>query len=272
MRDILPKLIDLCEDAVPPHVAFDVYWGCRSLDDGLAAKAALVMAERARGDDARRRWRIHAAQELAQQGDESLLDEVLVEAGEHAEAWALLSYLYAALERWDDANGAAKKAVELDPTNREALSAIEEAHVRQGEVDAAIECAERLMELHPYEHVGPERLGALRGKRLEVDDALAHSHRAVDAAPFCHNAHWSRALAHFAAGDLELAAVHARRSLALEEPDDEDAGNDCLMILRAIEGDADGVRRCLDKLHESQPEAVFAEYKAKLVAVAGRSR
>lgn len=265
-KEALPRVRALCADGVPRHLAFDVYWGAASLDHALAGDAAAVYGESRGGSMT---WRIRAAAERAHVGDDAELAAVRdAVADDDAESWAQLSYGYVSLKRFDEANAAAERAYAIDDTNQEALSALEDARVRQGDVDAAIACARRLAELYPYEHVGPERLGALLARKLErLDEALSHSHRAVDAAPFCHNAHWSRALALFATDDLEGAARHAERSLGLHDVDAQDEPNGSLMIRYALAGDVERLDRCLERQRERQPD-VFAAYDAKLREVA----
>jgi hypothetical protein len=78
-----------------------------------------------------------------------------------------------------------------------------------------------------------------------------------------------RAVALFVAGDFAGAFGHARRSLALHEPEEEDEASDALMIVRASKGYVEGVRRCLAKLDRREPPGLFAEYRAYLLKVAG---
>jgi len=264
-KEALPRVRELCADGVPKHLAFDVYWGASSLDHALAGDAAAVYAESSGGSMT---WRIRAAAERAHVDDAELIAVREAVADDDAESWAQLSYAYVSLKRFDEANAAAERAYAIDDANQEALSALEDARVRQGDVDAAIACAQRLAELYPYEHVGPERLGALLARKLErLEEALTHSHRAVDAAPFCHNAHWSRALALFATDDLEGAARHAERSLGLHDADADDDPNGSLMIRYALAGELERLDRCLQRQRERQPD-VFAAFDAKLREVA----
>lgn len=269
-HEALPRMRRMCEgDDVPRHLAFDVYWACRSIDHDLAARAALVVAASEDQPARRLEWEIHAAKERAELGDDALLESVRARV-DSAEGWANLAYAYEGLRRFDAADEAADRAFAMDPHDREALSAMQEAWVRRGDLERSIECATRLSELYPYEHQGPERLGALLGKSFELEPALELSERAVTSAPFCHNAHWSRAVTLFAAGDLVGAETHARRALALDEPLEADPGNDCVMILRALAGDAEGLDRCLARLEASEPVSIFADFKARLRDVARR--
>lgn len=268
VREAMPRLRALCEDGVPAHLAWDVYWATRSIDHRLAGDAAALEAERA-GAGKRMTWRIRAAAERAQLGEDRDLDAVRAAMSESANDWAQLSYAYAALDRYADANEAAERAVAIDDTDEDALAAMEESWVRKGELEQAIACARRLAAIHPYQHIGPERLGALLARAMrELDEALRCSHHAVDAAPFCHNAHWSRALALFATGDLEGAGRHAERSLALHEPDGDDDPDGALVVRYALAGQADHLERCLERQARRQPPALFAAFDAELRRVA----
>ncbi len=269
VRDVLPRLRELCADGVPEGLGWQVYWALYRIDHPLAAEGAMQVAEQKEGI-ARTEWRIHAAAQRAHGGDETLLEAVRGELAESAQAWASFSFGLDELRRWREADAAAIRAFELDDTLKDALSAMEETWTRRGDVEKAIECARRLTELYPHEHVGPERLGALLARRLEVEEALRCSHRAVDAAPFCHNAHWSRALALFAADDLDGARLHASRCLALHEPPTEDDGNDSLMVLYAIDREPEKLDACFLQLYQRQPEGIFAAFEDKLRAVARR--
>ena len=269
MREAEPRLRELSAGGVPSHLAWDAYWGIRSIDSALAAEAASCVAAQQKGQQAII-WRLRAAGARAKGGDDAELRALEAELDESAESFAQLAYCYEHLHRYEEANRAAERAYALDDTHLEALSAMEGVWVRRGDLAAAIACARRLIELHPYEHVGPERLAMLLAQSLEVEEALACSHRAVDAAPFCHNAHWARSAALFAADELEGAERHARRVLALEEADAEDDANGALMLLHALEGRADALERCLASTYRQRPD-VFPAFDAKLRALA-RSR
>jgi tetratricopeptide (TPR) repeat protein len=249
-------------------VAWEIYWGCRSLDHRLAAEAAATIAEHEEDPREELEWLINEAQHRAHIGDAAPLESLRARAGEQAQAWAHLSWAYSDLKRYPEANEAAQRAFSLDPEDRLALTVMEETHVRLNRPEEALRCAFRLKELHPYEHQGPERLGILLAKLFRVEEALQFSMQAVDAAPFCHISHRSRAVALFMAGQHELAEQHARQALSLEEPEEEDAGDDSLIVLRALSGDVDGLQRCLESLEQEEPPEIFAEFKQHLREVA----
>ncbi len=268
VRDGLDRIRELCDGGVPDHLAWEVYWSLRSIDHELAGEAAESYARKLDDPEEALLWRIKGAGKRAHGGDEAGLLQVRQEAGEGAAAWAELSWVYEDLKRYDEASDAARRAHQLDPEDKDALTAMEGAHVRANQLDDALRCARQLAELYPYEHQGPERLGILLAKTGSTDEALEQSLRALDAAPFCHISHRSRAVALFCAGEHEQAEQHARRAVMLDEPDEEDAGDDSLMVVRAVTGDADGVERCLATLARQEPPEAFADYKATLLEVA----
>ena len=272
VRDGLDRIRQLCEGGVPDHLAWEVYWSLRSIDHDLAAEAADSYARQLDDAEEALLWRIKAAGKRAHGGDEAGLLQVRQEAGERAAAWAELSWVYEDLKRYEEASEAARQAHALDPEDKEALTAMEEAHVRANQLDDALRCARRLAELYPYEHQGPERLGILLAKMGSAEEALEQSLRALDAAPFCHISHRSHAVALFCDGQYEQAEQHARRSLILDELDEEDAGDDSLMVLRAVTGDAAGLDRCMATLAKQEPPEAFADYKATLIKVAKERR
>ncbi|MBX3269550.1 MAG: tetratricopeptide repeat protein [Sandaracinaceae bacterium] len=269
IRDALPRLRELSREAVPPHLAWSTYWGVRSLEPALAADAADALARTAR-ENMVATWRLRAAGARAKTGAHADLDAVRDTLGDDPELWAQLAYAYEAVHRYDDANAAAERALALDDTHMEALGAMEGAYVRRGDVAAAIRCAERLVELYPYEHIGPERLGTILALSLDAERALPLTHRAVDAAPFCHNAHWSRAAALFAAGDLAGAERHVERTLALDPPTEEIDAIDALAMRYALAGDAARLEACLERLHRARPAALFAGFDDALRELARR--
>jgi len=249
MREIHDWIRARCPgNAPPPELAFDVYYGLDPLDRPLAAEAARVLAERAEAsgevDDALE-WRVNEARLRALLGNLQPLTQLRETMAERADGWARLAWAYASLHDYHSANHCAERAFAIAPERADSLTVMLETHDRRGDHEAAFRCAQRLYELFPYEHRGPERLAELHAKRLDVEAALAHSAHAADAAPFCHIAVTSRALALFVAGDYQEAARHAERALMLDEPDEPDAAKDALWVLRAIQRDQAGLERCL---------------------------
>ena len=268
VRELLDWVRERSRKGIPKHLAWNIYWGMRSIDHDLASRAAIKESESETDPDERLEWMIRAAGERAQTGDNSLLEKVQTELGNSSAAWAVLSDELEDLKRYDEANAAAERALALDDKSMTALRAMQGTALRRGDLAAAMGFARRARELHPYEHVGDERLGLLYGKQLEIEPALAHSLRAISIAPFCHVAQQSRAVALFVAGDFAGAERHARRSITIEEPKESDAGNDGLILVRALTGDVEGLERCLKTLEAEEPLSLFPRYFAALRAKA----
>ncbi len=253
-----------CQAGVPAHLAFEVYYAFRSQDRALAALAADV---RARGMDSagdKLEWEIIAASLRAKLGDGARLEALAASMPNHGGAWAELADAYTLCNRFAEANAAAARAFELEPTNGSAFTAYIAALSRQNRLDEARACAEGYAAARPWEHQGPERLGILFGKLGEVDAALVQSARAVDAAPYCHVSQQSRALALLAAGDLAGALDFARQA-AGNEPSaaDADGDDDDDLLIAALTGDAANLERGLAALEVSHPGA-FPAYRARL--------
>lgn len=271
-REILTTLRERCAAGVPEHLAYDVFYGCETLDPELAGRAALTCCELATTPEQRIEWRIRAAEVKARQGDSTMLDQLPAEAGKSSRAWAALAGTYDALHRYDEANEAARRAIDASTNggggSLEALSAMQEACVRLGDLEGAFRYARELIDRHPYEHHGSERLGALLALTLEVEPALEHTARAVAAAPYCQNAHRARALALFVAGDHEGARRHAERCLAIEPPTEPDPPDESVLILRALDGDVGGVERCVEALGRRVPAQLFPGFTARVREIA----
>ena len=268
-QEVLEQVRGLCEDGVPEHLAFEVYYSYRQVDRELSARAADVRAKSE--DDAadRAEWNVIAVGLRAKQtGDARKLDALARKLTPHASAWAELSYSYMRLERYGDADQAAARAFELDPHANDAFTAWIEALERQNQIDKAIACAEEFAAARPYEHQGPERLGIILAKTGRVEEALGHSARAMEAAPYCHVSQQSRALALFMSGDHDGALDYARRSSGNEPPaPDTDGSSDDELLIAALTGDVAAVDRGLASLEKSEP-GVYPIYRSRLVEVA----
>jgi tetratricopeptide (TPR) repeat protein len=107
-----------------------------------------------------------AAGERAQTGDNSLLEKVQTELGNTCAAWAILSDELEDLKRYDEANAAAERALEIDDKSMTALQAMQGTALRRGDLAAAIGFARRAHELHPYEH-NPRAGTPMRGGSLK---------------------------------------------------------------------------------------------------------
>jgi tetratricopeptide (TPR) repeat protein len=268
-QEALAQVRELCTHGVPEHLAFEIYYSYRQVDRELAARAADVQAKTEEDPADRAEWNVIAVGLRAKQsGDSRKLDTLAKKLAPHASAWAELSYSYMRLERYADADAAAARAFELDPRANDAFTAWIEALERQNQIDKAIACAEEFAAARPYEHQGPERLGIILAKTGRVEEAMAHSARAMEAAPYCHVSQQSRALALFMSGDHDGALEYARRSSGNEPPaPDTDASSDDELLIAALTGDVAAVDRGLASLDKSEP-GVYPLYRARRVEVA----
>jgi tetratricopeptide (TPR) repeat protein len=272
--EIQDEVRAMCEDGVPPGLAFEVYYGFVSFDRELAARAAEQLAEAEDDEGEALEWRVRAAGLRARLGDPGPLEAIAgaldAEDDEHASAWAALARAYAVLERNPEAEEAAERAYELDPVSFDAFCAHVEALERANRIDDALAASREFAEARPYEHQGPERLGIILAKLGQVEEALAMSERAVDAAPYCHVAMDSRALALFAAGDLEGARTYAEASQAADPPAaDSEGDSNAELLLAALRADRAALDRGLAKLERTEPGA-YSAWKTRLRQVASR--
>jgi tetratricopeptide (TPR) repeat protein len=272
VEEIMPRIREICAGEVPVRLAWELYFALKDVDHALAEKVAHAKAEASKDDEEKLRWRIREACQRAHKGDDSLLARVHEAAGEKSKAWSQIAVAYEDLERYEAANEAADRAYALDPKDAQAISTMMDAEIRRGNTDQALALARRLHELFPYDHRGPERIAEITAKRGEQEDALAYSAQAVDAAPYCSTAQEVRALALALGGDLTAARPHAERSLSLTKPARADAPRDALMILRALDGDTDGLERCFARLDVVQPLEAFPKYRAFLLGLAEKHR
>ena len=101
-----------------------------------------------------------------------------------------------------------------------------------------------------------------------MEEALGHSARAMEAAPYCHVSQQSRALALFMSGEEERALDFARRSSGNEpSAPDSDGSSDDELLIAALTGDVAAVDRGLAALEKKEP-GVYPLYRARLVEVA----
>jgi tetratricopeptide (TPR) repeat protein len=249
-------------------MAWEIFWSCRFREHQLALQAARVYAGGLRKRHEKLQWKIYEAGQRAHLGDDRLLEQLRLQLGDDGGAWADLAWEYTHLRQFEKANSAAQRAFALEPTARSALSAMAETFVRLNQPHEAIACAERLLSLYPYEHLGAVLLGILLAKMRRPQEALLHSAHAVATAPFCHEAHCSRALALFIDGQFDAAVPHVEKSLALEPPLEEDAPREALLVQRALTGDVEGLARCLARLGQQEPPEIFFGFKQYLMEIA----
>lgn len=266
--EVIDELRARCADGVPAVAAREVYWATSHHDRALAARAAQVVADGAAEPGERLEWRIEAAKMRGLAGETEAVRALWGEAEALASAggWANLSWGLGRLKQYADADRAAAAAIAVDPDDLDAVTAALEAAMRAGDPGAALGFAHHLVERHPFDHRGPERLAELYAKTLDPERAVSHGAAAIEAAPYCGMAHGYGALAYLIAGERELARRHAEQALRLAPPDEADAYDAALLVVRALQGDAPGLDRCLAA--STDAGAGFAGFFARLRAIA----
>ena len=255
-----------CPANLPPeNLAWHVYYAYSNSEHDLAAGAAHVMIDQQKTDEERAVWRIREAEQRAHLGDNAAL-EAEWESAKTVEIWATLTDAFADLERYERADQAAERAYALDPKHAGAIVGLCHSRQRRGDFAGALLAARQMLERYPYDHRGPELLGFIHARLLQVDEALAFSERALDAAPYCHNAYESRAVALFAAGRFDEARLHAEQVLALS-PEPEISESESRLILYALGRDRARAAGCHAKIPQGKRDAGAAYYN-RLLALA----
>jgi tetratricopeptide (TPR) repeat protein len=165
-----------------------------------------------------RLWRVRIAANTSLSALEALAHEGL---DDDAEAWVELADAYNAADCPDAASAAVDRALQLDPNSAGALSTMFDLALTAGDGETLHRVSEALAVVKPQWHQGPEHLGRSFARRGEAAAALVHAKRAVSLAPFCHNAWTGLAEASVVAGDLERAREATKRSLEIDDGDDD---------------------------------------------------
>jgi tetratricopeptide (TPR) repeat protein len=260
-----------CPGNVPPEdLAWDVYFAYSNSEHDLAAGAAHVQLQEQETEEERTAWRIREAEQRAHLGKNAALEAEWRKA-RTVEAWVTLADSFTDLERYERADEAAERAYALDPKHAGAMVGLCHARQRRGDFAGALVMAQEMLERYPYDHRGPEMLGFIHARQLQVDETLAFSERALDAAPYCHNAYESRAMALFAAGRFDEARLHAEQALALS-PEPEISESESRMILYALDRDRKRAASCYAKIPQGSRDAGHAYYSHLLDVAGERSR
>jgi tetratricopeptide (TPR) repeat protein len=198
-------------------------------------------------------WRIRVAGCEARCGNDSELRALRNSVEGDVAGWVALAEELHRCQRHDEGAAAAARAAEIAPNDRKVLAARESSFHYLGQPEKALRTARELVKRHPFEQSGAERLGLLLARLGQVEEALDYSAQAVDAAPHRPLAHGSRAVACFMASDYESARSHASQWAALA-PRGEEEG-DAHLVLRALDGDSQGLERGLARFEERVLEA-----------------
>ncbi len=248
-------------------LGWDVFWAMRDVDRTLAGEAARLLAETAETRESRVDWDFKAATMEALLGDatrfDALEDAARAAAKERPKDLSKFYWVQAELKRWERALSVADAAYEASPTDAGAATAMCEAASVRGDAAAARKVAEKLIQDRPYAHAGFERLALVAGAELDAKTALDASAKALESAPTCSVAHRSRALALFAAGDVDAARAHAKRAVQLDVPNAAAEERWPVAFLAALDGDAKAMDAYLATLGPDEAERK-APYLAKL--------
>lgn len=273
----------LCEDGVPKHLAFEVYWAFRSVDHALAAAAARVQAANADSPSSALEFEANAASCDTRSGDTTALEAMVkrLEAGtglqleSELDAWETIYHAFSRIKRMSDAENALKQMRQLKPAARATLVTEENFASLQGRAEDAFAAAHKIRELYPYQHMGDERLGILYGTAGDSENALAHANRALSIAPYCHISHSSGAMAYFAAGDLERARLHMERAEALDTTETPRQWSASTALMHALRGDTELFEACVadrSRLIETYSYPDFEERLREVLTEASSSR
>lgn len=102
---------------------------------------------------------------------------------ESADAWQVLGYAMANLERYEEAIAALEEAAVRYSSNGGPLVTQGEIHLHLGQLDRATRAFERALEVDPDNPRALENLGRLSRAAGEFDDAVSYFERAIDLAP-----------------------------------------------------------------------------------------
>lgn len=267
--EVVPWLAERCARSVPKALAWDVYEGLTSLNPiqlpEIAIRAAEVLAKTDSRTEARA-WRVRIASIRASEQDLGPL-AALAEDGldNDAVAWVALANAYHANNASDAASAAVDRALQLDPSSVDALTAMYDLALHAGDLSLMERAARAVAEADPYGHEGCERLGRTLLRRGEGNAALPLAQQAVQAAPYCHNAQLGLGEAYLVVGDLARAREAAKRSAEIWAPD---PGEATAVLLAALSGDPDALEAELVTAHRHLPTVPFPNFIAALRAAA----
>jgi tetratricopeptide (TPR) repeat protein len=261
---------------ISADLGWDVFHGLTSYSPTLALDLAIQAAEAAmQGEreheqhDEVRLWRVRIARERAGAGETGVLEALAREGlDDDPAAWVELADAYQRVELYDAAHAAVDHALELDPGSVDAMSTLFDLALAAGDLDAMHRWSEALAAAKPRWHQGPELLGRTYARRGEAQTALVHARRALQIAPFCHNAWMGLGEAYVIAGDLERAREAAMRSIGLEAPN---IGDDISILRAAVEGNAEALDAALAARYRHLPALPFPVFVEKLREAARRA-
>jgi tetratricopeptide (TPR) repeat protein len=126
------------------------------------------------------------------------------------------------------------------------------------QMDEAIGCYEKSLEIRPHQAVAHNNLGAALARLGRFDEAIAHLHKALDIEPDYHKAHNNLGLAWARQGRRDEAIAEFQNALEIK-PDYAEAHNNCGMALAEC-GRVDEAIAHFQQALNIQPDYVRARY------------
>ncbi|HEU0036358.1 MAG TPA: hypothetical protein VFQ53_37355 [Kofleriaceae bacterium] len=272
--ELLPWLRERCQSEIPGALGWQLFFGLTASHPVLDFDLALAGAEAAMRRDAEqddpsevRRWRVRIAGLRAEErGDLAALEALAADGlDDDPGAWLELANAYDSVELRDAAHAALDRALLLDPESAEALSVMFDLALAAGDAETLHKASEALAARKPDWHQGHEHLGRSFARRLDATAAVHHARKAVELAPYCHNAWLGLAEAQLAAGALDPARDALARSLQI---DAAQPGDDVSIVRAALDRDTDALEAALAARYRQLPALPFPEFIARLRAAA----
>ena len=148
-----------------------------------------------------------------------LVQRFLNDHPESQRGWLDLGLALAELGRYDEAESAFKKVIELDDgVSPEVLGEIGNLYRSKGDFDSAISWYQKQIDAAPTNSMGHLYLGNIRLRRGEFDAAISIFETALTCDDVClEEVHYSIGLAQRGKGDYKLAKVHFEKALVYDQ-------------------------------------------------------
>ena len=148
-----------------------------------------------------------------------LAEQFLVDHPESQRAWLDLGQALAELGRYENAESAFQKVIDLDDgVPAEVLGEIGNLYRSKGDFDGAMSWYQKQIDAAPTNSMGYLYLGNIRLRRGEFDTAVSIFEKALDCQDVClEEVHYSLGLTHRGKGDFNLAKVHFEKALVYDQ-------------------------------------------------------
>lgn len=148
-----------------------------------------------------------------------LAEQFLIDHPDSQRAWLDLGLALAELGRYDKAESALQKVIDLDDgVPPEVLGEIGNLYRSKGDFDSAMSWYQKQIDAAPSSSMGHLYLGNIRLRRGEFDAAVSIFEKALACEDVClEEVHYSLGLAHRGKGDFNLAKVHFEKALIYDQ-------------------------------------------------------